>query len=459
MGNLEGLYKQSPTWLQNAMVSSYGTYWRWARFSGSYKQHEDGYRLRESFDLPGWQQYQQQQLKGLLSICVRHVPYYRQNWSLRQVKLAAENGQLEGIPFLEKDAIRANADQFLRQDQKPFPNFRFHTSGTTGTPIDCTYSLSELRNSMALREVRSANWAGVSFRLPRATFSGRMAEPDPDSKGPYYRYNAAERQVYFSAFHLRPDTARDYVEALHRHKVQWMTGYAVSYYLLAKFILDQKIQVPPLKAIITTSEKLTLEMRRVMQDAYHCRVYQEYSTVENALFASECELGRLHVSPDAAVVEILRPDGCQCEAGEVGEVVTTCLMRTYQPLVRFRLGDLASWDPQPCPCGRSMPVIQEVVGRIEDVVIGSDGRQMVRFHGIFVDQPHVIEGQIIQETLSTIMVKVVPTANFNGDDVQDIIHRVQQRMGHEVHVQVECVNEIPRTASGKFQAVISKVPS
>ncbi len=300
---------------------------------------------------------------------------------------------------------------------------------------------------------------GCRLGLPRATFSGRMAEPDPESKGPYYRYNAAEQQVYFSAFHLRHDTAQSYVDALHKHKVQWMTGYAVSYYLLAKFIMDQKIQVPPLKAIITTSEKLTPEMRRVMEEAYHCRVYEEYSTVENALFASECEQGRLHVSPDVGIVEILRPDGSPCEAGEVGEVVTTCLMRTYQPLVRFRLGDLAAWDPQPCLCGRDMPVIQEVVGRIEDVVTGPDGRKMVRFHGIFVDQPNVVEGQIIQETLSTILVKVVPTANFNGDDVQEIIHRVQQRMGYEVHVQVECVNEIPRTASGKFQAVISKVPS
>jgi len=62
-------------------------------------------------------------------------------------------------------------------------------------------------------------------------------------------------------------------------------------------------------------------------------------------------------------------------------------MRDYQPLIRFRLGDLAAWDPEPCSCGSSMPILKEVVGRVEDVVVGPDGRQMVRFHGIFVDQP------------------------------------------------------------------------
>jgi phenylacetate-CoA ligase len=284
-----------------------------------------------------------------------------------------------------------------------------------------------------------------------------MVEPHPESKGPYYRFNAAEKQVYFSPFHLRAETAHFYVDALRKHNIQWMTGYAVSYYLLAKFILETGLEVPSLKAIITTSEKLTNEMRSVMEKAYHCRIYEEYSTVENSLFASECEHGRLNVSPDVGIVEILRPDGSPCEPGETGEVVTTCLMRTYQPLVRFRLGDLAAWDPEPCPCDRSMPVIKEVVGRIEDIVVGPDGRQMVRFHGIFVNQPHVIEGQVIQESLKDFRVKVVPSTGFSEVDVLDIQQRMHQRLGAEVNVNVEQVSEIPRTRSGKFQAVISRI--
>jgi phenylacetate-CoA ligase len=236
-----------------------------------------------------------------------------------------------------------------------------------------------------------------------------------------------------------------------------MTGYAVSYYILAKFILDQRIETPLLKALITTSEKLTPQMRSVMQEAYKCKVFEEYSTVENALFASECEHGRLHFSPDVAIVEILRPDGSPCEPGEVGEVVTTCLMKTYQPLVRFRLGDLAAWDPEPCPCGRTMPVLKEVVGRIEDVVVGPDGRQLVRFHGIFVDQPHIEEGQIIQNAIDQIEVKIVPTPGFNENDSADIIARIHQRLGLQVKVNVKLVKEIPRTAAGKYKAVVSNI--
>jgi len=74
-------------------------------------------------------------------------------------------------------------------------------------------------------------------------------------------------------------------------------------------ILEQGLRVPPLTAVVTTSEKLTPRMRDVMQKAYGCRVYEEYSTVENALFASECERGRLHVSPDVGVVRSSCADG------------------------------------------------------------------------------------------------------------------------------------------------------
>lgn len=456
MSFADTVYSKLPLSLQNGAVSLYGVYWHHLRFGGNYPTLLKAYRERDKFSSAQWQAFQHEALRDLLPVCAVHVPYYSRTWTKSQ-KEAALAGELSALPLLEKNPVRANPVDFVRDDLKPIMTTSNWTSGSTGTPIRTIWTPEETRASLAVREVRSANWAGVSFKLPRATFSGRMVDPDPESKGPYYRYNAAEKQVYFSPFHLRPDSAHFYVEALKKHPTQWMTGYAVSYYLLAKFILEQNLEVLPLKAIITTSEKLTAEMRFVMEEAYHCRIFEEYSTVENALFASECECGRLHLSPDVGLVEILRPDGSACPPGEVGEVVTTCLMRPYQPLIRYRLGDLAAWDAEPCRCGREMPVIREVVGRVEDVVVGPDGRQMVRFHGIFTAQPHVIEGQIIQESLGQIRVKIVPTPGFDEADRMDITRRVQQRLGHQVEVKVELVTAIERTKAGKFQPVISKV--
>lgn len=456
MSAFDNLYKMLPVWAQNAAISTYGIYWHWLRFGAGFRDYVQDFQSRERFSLDEWQNWLRQQLIDVLSISVDHVPYYKEQYSIPQ-KEAAKTGDLSALPLLEKQIARDFPRSLVRSDLSP-KEYGYHTSGTTGTPIVSIWTRAENRKLLALREARSANWAGVSFSMPRATFSGRMIVPDPQSSGPYYRYNAAEKQVYFSAFHLKPDTAKAYIAALWKHKTEWLTGYANSYYHLAQFMLDQGIKPPPLKAVITTSEKLTPEMRTVMETAYKCRVYEEYSIVENALFVSECEHGRMHVSPDAGIVEILRPDGKPCEPGEIGEVVCTCLARTYQPLIRYRLGDLASWSVEACPCGRNMPVIEEIIGRIEDVVIGSDGRQLMRFHGVFTDQPQVVEGQIIQEALDHVHVKIVPKPAFSHLDVANIVSRVQNRLGAATRVTVETVSEIPRSASGKFRAVICNIP-
>jgi len=457
MGRADQLYARLPTWAQHVAVSAYGIYWNRLRFGSGYREFVAGYRERDRYTRDQWARYQHDRLKQLCEIAITHVPYYRQTWTARE-QAAARAGRLEELPLLEKEPMRADAQAFVRQDSRERAVV-FHTSGSTGTPIACMWTSREYRNALALREVRSANWAGVSFSRPRATFSGRIVEPDPESQGPFYRFNLVERQTYLSAFHLRRETAAAYVKALERHHIEWITGYAVSAYLLARFIVEEGLTVDaPLRAIVTTSEKVTPVMRATMEQAFGCPVFEEYSTVENAVFASECEHHRLHVSPDSGIVELVRPDGTPVEPGEPGEVVATCLMRDYQPMIRFRIGDLATWDPEPCPCGREMPVLKEVLGRVEDVIIGSDGREMVRFHGIFTDQPHVREGQIIQETLTRIRVKVVSAPGFGAADAANITARMHQRLGPRVEIVVEEVASIPRTKAGKFQPVISLLP-
>jgi len=453
MGLADRLYASLPLWGQHAAISLYGAYWRWLRFGPGYKEALAGYLAREHYSYEQWRGCEGNKLRELLRHASEDIEYYAETWG-KEAKKAAEAGRLHELPLLGKDPIRQAPERFLRRGLRPGRLHTFVTSGSTGTPIQTYWTVREIRDSLALREARSARWAGVSFALPRATFSGRIVEPNPDKPAAVYRYNAMAKQVYFSAFHLSPATAERYVDALRRHRTVWLTGYAVSAYLLAKFSLDQHLPMPRLKAVVTTSEKVTPEMRQVMERAYGCRVFEEYSTVENAVFASECEQRRLHVSPDAGIVEILRQDGSPCDPGEVGEVVATSFTRWHQLFIRYRLGDLAAWDDVPCPCGRQMPVLKEVCGRLEDVVYGQDGRQLVRFHGVFVGMPHVREGQVIQDGLSVFRVKVVPDEGFGDADVGAVIERMKQRLGKDTHVQVEVVPAIERTAAGKFRAVV-----
>ena len=455
---VEKAYARSPLAIQNVMVSIYGAYWRWLRFGPGYEKYVEEFAERDRYSADDWQAWTTARLGQVLNTALSEVPHYREEWT-REEKEAARACRLASLPILDKEPVRESPRRFVRDKKGVRRELVFHTSGSTGTPIAAIWTVQEYRAAKALREARSAQWAGTSFRFPRATFSGRMVEPKPESLGPFHRFNRAENQVYFSAFHLREQTAGQYVEALWRHSVEWLTGYAVSFFLLARFMIELGLEPPPLKAVVTTSEKLTSEMREIMQEAYRCPVFEEYSTVENAVFASECERGRLHVSPDSGIVEILRPDGTPCRPGEAGEVVATCLLRAHQPLIRFRLGDMAMWSDGPCPCGRSMPILEEVVGRLEDVVTGPDGRQMVRFHGVFVGLPGVQCAQVRQEKVDLIRVLVIAGAGYGPPVEQDIRDRIHERLGNAVVVSVEQVEDIPRGARGKFEAVVSNVAS
>lgn len=455
MSRTDAVYARLPVVGQHAAASVFGSTWAWARFGPGFQGHLAAFEARDRWDAERWNAYSERVVPEMLSNAVERVPYYQHTYTAEQ-RRAAREGRLADLPLLDKAPLRLDPVQFLDPAERPRRPRVFLTSGSSGTPIATWMSTDELRASMAVREARSARWAQTSFRFPRATFSGRMVVPDPSSAGPFYRLNAVERQIYMSAFHLRLDTAAAYLDAFRRHRIQWATGYAVSYSLLARFIIESGLDPLSLRAVITTSEKVTDPMRRLIGAAFGCRAYEEYSSVENAFFASECSEGSLHVSPDVGVVEILRADGSPVERGEVGEVVVTSLMRRLQPLIRFRIGDTAMWSSEPCSCGRGMPVIAEVCGRTEDILIGPDGRRLVRFHGVFVGLDQVVEAQVVQEQLDRFRVLVVPEPNFNDGDEAEIVRRMRQRLG-DVSVQVVRCQHIPRSASGKFQAVVSEL--
>jgi phenylacetate-CoA ligase len=135
------------------------------------------------------------------------------------------------------------------------------------------------------------------------------------------------------------------------------------------------------------------------------------------------------------------------------------LLNDVQPLVRYDIGDLGRWAARPCPCGRSqLPVLEEVVGRIEDAVVGPDGREIVRICSL-QDVPHVIASQLVQERLDLIRVRVIADRGFNEADerlIRDIIGT--RRLG-PVRIEIERVSELERTPAGKVRRVIRRLPA
>lgn len=398
-------------------------------------------------------------MQKILLHAITNVPYYKDSFTKAGVttssikNVSAEN--LSSLPILSKEDLRKyGTTTLLSTVREPHGEF-FASSGSTGTPTQILFSHAMHQRWMALFESRVRNWAGVNSKMPRGMIGGRRVLPNANNKAPFYRYNFFEKQVYFSAYHISAKNAEDYAKGIKKYGVKYMTGYAVSNYLLACFFDELNINVPQLKCVITSSEKLTDEMRNMFLKVYGCKTFDGWSGVEACALVTECEHGGLHISPDAGLIELLDENMKPVKPGEPGNVYCTGFLNYDQPLIRYDIGDTMIASDEICACGRSMPLIKEIIGRHEDVVIGKDGRKMVRFHGIFTGLHSVKQAQVVQKSLDEILIRFVCT--HKDENEKNIMRqRIHSQLG-AINVSFEEVDTIEQAANGKFKAVISYV--
>ena len=168
--------------------------------------------------------------------------------------------------------------------------------------------------------------------------------------------------------HLLPKNLPYYAAALEDFRPVYLCGYPSSMHVLAEYYRRAGQRPAPLKAVLTSAETLLDTQRRTIEETFRTRVFDQYGQTEMQSFWYECPAGRMHAHPLAGITEILRPDGSPAAPGEMGEIVLTGLINYAMPLIRYRVGDTARASSEKCPCGRGMPVIQEIGGRLDDFV-------------------------------------------------------------------------------------------
>jgi phenylacetate-CoA ligase len=453
----ERLYGRLPAPLQHVAVSAYGYTWRRRRFGGRFREYRDGFAARAAWDAARWEAFQEDRLRELATRAWE-APHYREAWARaglgRSDVGSLTLAQLPALPVVTKDAVRLTPDAFCIGGAPPRDAAVSLTSGSTGTPLTLYDTADDLRRALALRDARYEEVTGVTYAMPRATFSGRRVEPASDSRGPFHRFNLAERQVYFSPYHLGPATAARYLEAIVKHRPEWLTGYSTCLADLAHLALEQDLHCPPMRAVITAGEPVSESLRRDGPLVYGARVTEEYGLAEQVCFALECEHGSLHLSPDAGIVEILDETDGRCAPGEVGEIVATGFVRESQPLVRYRTGDLGSLASEPCACGRGTPVLASLEGRVDDYVVGADGRRVGRLSHVPKGLPGVLAMQFVQQRPGQVSAHVVCENELDTAVATTIRERLVERLGEGMEIEVRQVPDLVRTPRGKIRGIV-----
>ena len=406
-----------------------------------------------------WGRWQEERIAFVLERAARRVPFYRDQWAKRRrLGDRAAADMLENWPVLAKEALRRHPRAFLADDCNPKAMFVEHTSGTTGTPLHVWLGRKTVVAWFALFEARARRWHGVSRNDRWAILGGQLIAATGRDRPPFWVWNGALKQLYLSAYHLKPDHVADYLDALDKHEVCYLLGYPSGIYQLAREALEQRLNVPKLAVVLGNAEPLLAHQRDAITSAFGCPARETYGMAEIAAAAGECESGRLHAWPEAGYIEILSDSAdLPVRAGGSGRLFATGLLNADMPLVRYDTGDRARLAAGGCSCGRSLPVLAAIEGRADDVLVTPDGRTIGRLDPVFKADLPIREAQIIQEDWNALRVLFVPSAGYTPRDGDELVRRIGDRVGDRMGVTLESVEAIPRSANGKFRAVVSRL--
>jgi phenylacetate-CoA ligase len=412
---------------------------------------------RDHWTQQQWEAWKQERLAFVLHRAATRVPYYREHWAERRRKGDSSSWQyLENWPVLEKEALRRSPRAFVADDCDTKRMFYGHTSGTTGTPIDLWRSRTTIRTIYALSSARTRGWHGVNCEDRWAKLGGQVVTPGHQHQPPFWVWNVALNQLYMSSYHLSPNLIQHYLDALIKHRIDYLFGYTSSVFALAQEMVRLKRNDIKLKVVITEAEPLFQHQRRAIAKAFQCPVRETYGMGEMVTAASECPSGTLHLWPEIGNVEVLSESEPAGE-GEFGELICTSLLNSDMPLIRYRVGDRGRLRTQAsCECGRTLPAIDIVAAGSYDLLVTHDGRRIFGLEDIFFKMP-ILQAQIVQERLDLIRARYVPAPEFNANSARAIVKAVQGRLTG-VQVVLEPVSEIPRGANGKFRLQICNVP-
>ncbi len=193
-----------------------------------------------------------------------------------------------------------------------------------------------------------------------------------------------------------------------------------------------------------------------MQEAFGCPVADQYGAAEHVCNMSQCECGNYHEDMELGIVE--RQFVEEHSSGVSSRIIATGLTDRAFPLLRYDIGDIATFTNSPCSCDRQTPTIRCIDGRIESCILTPDGKRIGRMAHVFADLPNVRESQIVQETVYTLTVKVVRAHGYSERDELRYKQRIQAIVGTEMNIAFEYVDRIPKEKNGKLRAVISRLP-
>jgi len=405
--------------------------------------------------------YQWQELKKLLKQAYQEVPYWqdvfkRLNMTADDIRTYAD---FQKLPIIDKEDIRKNKARMISNNWQG-KTWTKSTGGSTGVPLELDYTPDSYDWRVAVSK-RGYGWAGCEDgKLSAYIWSVNIGKTSRIKSLKEKLFFASLRQKRFNIFQWGETEMDQCLNFINRSKPRVIVSYATGVYQFAKYIKEHKKICATVPSIITGAEKIHPFERELIESVFHGKVFNTYGCREFMLIAAECEKhSGLHLSLENLFIEILDESGQPVPPGTVGAVVVTDLHNYGMPFIRYRAGDLARLSPHLCSCGRGLPLLEDVEGRILDLIQTPDGRKItgVYFPHLLKEFTGIKRFQILQKDLNVLIVKIIKDTNFDHSQLSSMREEIVKVVGNSVQVVFEFVDNIPLTQTGKFRVTISNI--
>jgi phenylacetate-CoA ligase len=413
-------------------------------------------------------QHQFKQLQRVLDHAYRTVPFYRKRldalgWDLGQ---PVSPEQWPELPTLSRQELQ-QAGSALESPAVPPDHgetFTNLSSGSTGRPVQTkgTAITQLLWRTLTLREHL---WHHRDFSQKLAVIR-RFSDLPPDGV-----VSVSWGPATHGVLRTGPCACLT-IEHLVARQAAWLQQQAPAYLLthpsnllaLANWFVQRQETLPGLLQARTFGEVLEPQARTACREAWGVPVADLYSSVETGYLALQCpEHDSYHVQAESVLMEVLDDAGRPCDPGQVGRVVVTTLHNFATPLLRYELGDYAQVG-EPCPCGRRLPVLTRILGRKMNMLTLPSGDQLwpafgdiVSRRGALANLPPIQQFQVIQRTVHDLDVKLVVPRPLRPEEEETVRNYFATKFGCPFAFSFAYFEEIPRSASGKFEEFRSEL--
>lgn len=403
------------------------------------------------------QRLQLDKLNALLAHCWAHVPLLQRHWrahGLAPGPLASVD-EIACYPTVTKALIK---DHYADAIAGPWRGRTLSktTGGSTGDPFRFEYTMDSYAQRTAVMW-RAYAWAGAGLGARTAYLWGTGQRKAGWGAVKDRLYHGAFNRRFFDVFSMREDTIDRYIEEMARYRPQAVVGYVAPVVMVARRMIDTGRRLEGLRGVLTGAEALYEPERRLIEQAFGCPVFNTYGSREVMLMAAECERHEgLHVSADHLLLETLDGAGRPVREGS-GDVSVTDLSNYGMPLVRYLNGDRATYAARACSCGRGLPLLASIDGRVLEAITTPDGRPVPGEFFVYaiLDWPQIRQWQLVQTAVDALEYRVVTPTPLSPDDRARLTAKVRTAIGEAMRLSIVEVDAIETSASGKRRLTIA----